>query len=127
MDDLFSPFTIKAIELKNRIVMPALASFLTGNDGSISDATVEHYRRRAGGGPAMVITEACAVSPEGVVSAHQARIYEDRFIEGLSRIAATIKEEGSLPGDKHRLMSSNVNRWHRHHSPALPFAVMSRR
>ena len=62
MDDLFAPFTIKTIELKNRIVMPALASFLIGDDGSISDATVEHYRRRAAGGPAMVMTEACAVS-----------------------------------------------------------------
>jgi len=94
---LFSPFTVKSIELKNRIVMPALASFLIGNDGSISDATVEHYRRRAAGGPAMIITEACAVSPEGIVSAHQARIYQDRHTEGLSRIAAAIKAEGCVP------------------------------
>jgi 2,4-dienoyl-CoA reductase-like NADH-dependent reductase (Old Yellow Enzyme family)/thioredoxin reductase len=97
MDDLFAPFTIKTIELKNRIVMPALASFMIGEDGSISDATVEHYRRRAAGGPAMVITEACAVSPEGVVSTHQARIYDDRFIEGLSKLAAALKAEGSVP------------------------------
>jgi len=97
MEKLFSPFTIKTIELKNRIVMPALASFLLGNDGSISDATIEHYRRRAAGGPAMVIVEACSVSPEGVVSAHQARIYEDRFVDGLARIASAIKEEGSVP------------------------------
>ncbi len=97
MDSLFSPFTIKNISLNNRIVMPALASFLLGNDGSISDATIEHYRRRAAGGPAMIIVEACSVSPEGVVSAHQARIYEDRFVDGLARIATAIKEEGSLP------------------------------
>jgi 2,4-dienoyl-CoA reductase-like NADH-dependent reductase (Old Yellow Enzyme family)/thioredoxin reductase len=77
--------------------MPALASFLIGDDGSISDATVEHYRRRAAGGPAMVITEACAVSPEGVVSNHQARIYDDRFIEGLSKLASALKAEGSVP------------------------------
>ena len=97
MDDLFAPFTIKTIELKNRIVMPALASFMIGEDGSISDATVEHYRRRAAGGQAMVITEACAVSPEGVVSTHQARIYDDRFIEGLSKLAFALKAEGSVP------------------------------
>ncbi|MEE4265042.1 MAG: FAD-dependent oxidoreductase [Desulfobacteraceae bacterium] len=97
MDDLFAPFSLKTIELKNRIVMPALASFLIGDDGSISDATVEHYRRRAAGGPAMVITEACAVSPEGVVSSHQARIYDDRFIAGLSRLATALKAEGSVP------------------------------
>ena len=74
MDKLFSPYTINNISLTNRIVMPALASFLVGIDGSISDTSVEHYRRRAAGGPAMVIMEACAVSPEGVVSSHQAVI-----------------------------------------------------
>ena len=97
MQPLFSPFSIKAIQLHNRIVMPALASFLIGKDGSISDATIEHYRRRAAGGPAMIIMEANAISPEGVVSAHQARIYDDRFIAGLSKIAAVIKSEGSVP------------------------------
>ena len=97
MHQLFSPFALKNITLKNRIVMPALASFLIGNDGSISDATVEHYRRRAAGGPAMVIMEACAVSPEGVVAPHQAVIFDDRFIEGLARIARAIKSEGTVP------------------------------
>jgi 2,4-dienoyl-CoA reductase-like NADH-dependent reductase (Old Yellow Enzyme family)/thioredoxin reductase len=94
---LFEPFTIKGRNLKNRIVMPGLASFLIEDDGSINDKTVEHYRGRASGGPAMVIVEACAVSPEGIVSAHQARIYHDRFIEGLSRIARVMKAEGALP------------------------------
>ncbi len=94
---LFEPFTLKGRTLKNRIVMPGLASFLIEDDGSINDKTVEHYRGRASGGPAMVIVEACAVSPEGIVSAHQARIYDDRFIEGLSRIARVMKAEGALP------------------------------
>jgi len=77
--------------------MPALASFLVGIDGSISDAAVEHYRRRAAGGPSMIIMEACAVAPEGVVSSHQAVIHDDRFIDGLSRIARAMKEEGTVP------------------------------
>ena len=97
MEPLFSSFSIKDIKLKNRIVMPGLASFLIGDDGIITDATVEHYRRRAAGGPAMVIMEACSVSPEGVVSANQARIYDDCFIEGLSKIAEVMKSEGSVP------------------------------
>ena len=97
MDKLFSPFFIKDIQLKNRIVMPSLASFLIANDGSISDATVEHYRRRAAGGPAMVIMEACAVSPEGVVSPHQAVLHHDRFVDGLSKVARAMKAEGAVP------------------------------
>jgi len=97
LEHLFTPFRIKNLTLSNRIVMPGLASFLIEEDGSITDKTVEHYRRRAAGGPAMVIVEACAVSPEGIVSPHQARIYDDRFVEGLSRIAQTMRAEGSIP------------------------------
>ena len=78
--------------------MPGLASFLIEDDGSITDVTIEHYRLRAAGGPAMVIMEACAVSPEGIVSPHQARIYDDRFIAGLSKIAGVIKSEGAVLG-----------------------------
>jgi 2,4-dienoyl-CoA reductase-like NADH-dependent reductase (Old Yellow Enzyme family)/thioredoxin reductase len=94
---LFSNYRLKNCDLKNRIVMPGLASFLIKNDGSITDKTIEHYRLRAAGGPAMVIMEACAVSPEGIVSPHQARIYDDRFVEGLHKIATAIKSEGSVP------------------------------
>jgi 2,4-dienoyl-CoA reductase-like NADH-dependent reductase (Old Yellow Enzyme family)/thioredoxin reductase len=97
MQPLFSPFAIKGVQLQNRIVMPGLASFLIDASGDISEATVEHYRRRASGGPAMIIVEASAVSPEGVVSNHQARIYDDRFIDGFSKIAAVIRSEGSVP------------------------------
>ena len=97
MKHLFSTFTIKSCELKNRIVMPGLASFLIENDGSIPQKAIEHYRLRAAGGPAMVIMEACAVSPEGIVSPHQARIFDDRFVEGLSKIARSMKAEGAVP------------------------------
>jgi 2,4-dienoyl-CoA reductase-like NADH-dependent reductase (Old Yellow Enzyme family)/pyruvate/2-oxoglutarate dehydrogenase complex dihydrolipoamide dehydrogenase (E3) component len=97
MKRLFSPFHLKGLDLTNRIVMPGLASFLIEDDGTITEKTIEHYRRRAAGGPAMVIMEACAVSPEGIVSPHQARIYEDRFIEGISRIARVMKSEGAVP------------------------------
>jgi len=45
----------------------------------------------------MVILEACAVSPEGVVSANQARIDDDRLLEGLARIAAAVVSEGAIP------------------------------
>jgi 2,4-dienoyl-CoA reductase-like NADH-dependent reductase (Old Yellow Enzyme family)/thioredoxin reductase len=97
LETLFSPFRIKGCQLNSRIVMPPLASFLIENDGSITDKTIEHYRKRASGGPAMVIVEAHATSPEGIVSLHQARICEDRYIEGLSRIAAVIRSEGAVP------------------------------
>ena len=98
MRHLFSEYDIKGCKLKNRIVMPGLASFLIEDGGTVTERTIEHYRRRAAGGPAMVIVEACSVSPEGVVSPHQARIDDDRFMEGLSKIAQAMRLEGCVPG-----------------------------
>jgi len=98
MQMLFTPFKAKNLIFKNRLVMPALASFLFDDDGNITDAILEHYRRRAASGVSMVIVEACAVSPEGIVSRHQGRIFDDRFIEGFSRLAKVIKEEGAIAG-----------------------------
>jgi len=97
MKHLFTPFRVKDIELKNRIVLPPLASFLIEKGGGITEKTIEHYRRRAAGGPAMVIMEACAVSAEGVVSLNQARIDDDWLLEGLARIADAIRMEGAVP------------------------------
>jgi 2,4-dienoyl-CoA reductase-like NADH-dependent reductase (Old Yellow Enzyme family)/thioredoxin reductase len=97
MQNLFKSFHIKNLELKNRIVLPPLASFLIESGGRINASTVEHYRRRAGGGPAMVMMEACAVSPEGIVSLNQARIDDDGQLEGLAKIAWAIKSEGAIP------------------------------
>ncbi len=96
MKHLFAPFKIKSITLQNRIVLPPLASFLVEKGGRITDRTIEHYRRRAAGGPAMVIMEACAVAPEGVVSDNQARIDHDRYLGGLTKIAAALKSEGAV-------------------------------
>ncbi|MGW8188363.1 MAG: oxidoreductase, partial [Desulfobacterales bacterium] len=50
MKHLFTPFQIKNLILKNRIVLPPLASFLIEKGGAITDRAVEHYRRRAAGG-----------------------------------------------------------------------------
>jgi len=77
--------------------MPSIASFLTEEGGHVTDLAVEHYRRRAAGGPAMVMMEACAVSPEGVVSHNQTRIDGDSYLEGLARVADAIASEGAIP------------------------------
>ena len=98
MQHLFTPFRVKNLLFKNRLVMPALASFLFDDDGNVTDSLIEHYKRRAGSGVSMVIVEACAVSPEGIVSRHQGRIFDDRFIEGFSKLANAIKSEGAIAG-----------------------------
>jgi 2,4-dienoyl-CoA reductase-like NADH-dependent reductase (Old Yellow Enzyme family)/thioredoxin reductase len=97
-EHLFSPFELKGLRLKNRIVMPPMGVFLVEADGSVTERTLAYYRRRAQGGAGMIMVEACGVAPEGIVSHHQMRIYDDRFIPGLARIAEAIKAEGARAG-----------------------------
>ncbi len=92
---LFSPFSIRGLKLKNRIVMPPMGVFLVDEEGFVTDDTLAYYRRRARGGAGMIMVEASAVAPEGIVSHHQMRIYDDAYIPGLRRIAEVIKEGGA--------------------------------
>ncbi|MEJ5376704.1 MAG: FAD-dependent oxidoreductase [bacterium] len=98
LENLFSPFSLRGLVLKNRIVMPPMGVFLVEADGSITERTREYYRQRARGGAAMVMVEASAVAPEGIVSHHQMRIFDDSFIPGLASLAEVIKAQGARAG-----------------------------
>jgi 2,4-dienoyl-CoA reductase-like NADH-dependent reductase (Old Yellow Enzyme family) len=90
---LHTPLQIGRLELPNRIVMPLLVVWKATDDGTVTPAILEHYRRSAG--PGLVIVEATAVSPEGRLAREQIGIFEDRHVEGLSRIAAIIRAAGA--------------------------------
>jgi hypothetical protein len=60
---LFSPTTIGAINVSNRIVMAPLTRARAGMDGVPSPLAVEYYGRRASAG--LIISEATSVSQKG--------------------------------------------------------------
>jgi 2,4-dienoyl-CoA reductase-like NADH-dependent reductase (Old Yellow Enzyme family)/thioredoxin reductase len=91
---LFSPITIKTMELKNRAVMPPMGTNLGNPDGTVSKETIAYVRRRARGGPGLIITEITAVHPDGMVSPHQLGAYDDRFIPGLRQLVSLAHEAG---------------------------------
>ncbi|MCJ7662605.1 MAG: FAD-dependent oxidoreductase [Desulfobacterales bacterium] len=92
---LFSPITIKTMKLKNRAVMPPLGTNLGNPDGTVSKENIAYLRRRAQGGPGLIITEITAVHPGGVVSPNQLGAYDDCFIPGLKQIVSIAHEAGS--------------------------------
>ena len=47
---LFSPLKINSMELKNRIVMPAMTTLLGNADGAVSGGFTDYYTARALGG-----------------------------------------------------------------------------
>ena len=91
---LFSPGKIGNLELKNRLIMPAMGSGMQTADGSVTDKLYHYHRVRAAGGTAMLTVEIAAVHPTSKGSGLS--IYDDKYIPGLKRLADVIHQEGAL-------------------------------
>ena len=87
LQNLFSSIMIKTMELPNRAVMPPMGTNLGNADGTVSEANLAYLKRRARGGPGLIITEISAVHPSGVAINSELGVYYDRFIPGLKKLA----------------------------------------
>ena len=97
MPHLFTPLTIKSLELKNRIVTSPMCQYWS-DDGFANDWHLVHLGTRAVGGSALVILEATAVSPEGRISPADLGIWKDEHIAPLKRITEFIDQQDSVAG-----------------------------
>jgi len=89
---LFSPFHIKGLSLKNRIIMAPLYMGYANPDGTVSTLLLDHYRRMAASGAALIVVENAMVDPTGAGTPFALRVDDDSFIPGLSRLARTIRD-----------------------------------
>ena len=64
---MFTPFRLRELHLKNRIVVSPMAQY-RAVDGTPTDWHLVHYAERAKGGAGLVITEMTCVSPEGRIT-----------------------------------------------------------
>jgi len=90
MPRLLDPITIGSLSLKNRIVMPPMATELATTEGEVTSDLVKHYKRRAKG-LGLLIVEHSYVARGGKLSPHQLGIYGDKLIAGLARLADQIR------------------------------------
>lgn len=83
---------IGPIKLKNRIVMPAMATGLGTVNGEVSSQMIAYYTARAAGGAGMIIVEiACVDSPGGRGNLTQLRVDHPRYILGLNELSEAIQ------------------------------------
>ena len=95
--DLFAPLRLprSGLALKNRLVMAPMPTFGAADDGSVGEAELAYYARRAAGGLAAIVTAGCAVSPDGVAFAGNWRCDHDGLIPSLRRCAEAIQSGGA--------------------------------
>jgi 2,4-dienoyl-CoA reductase (NADPH2) len=92
---IHSPLRVGNRRLKNRLIALPVFSGYAYPDGRVSPFLVDHYRRLAAAGAAMVVVANAAVSPDGVTSRHNLRIDRDDHVPGLQRLAAAIQSGGA--------------------------------
>ena len=96
MPDLFSPYPLKGVTLRNRIAMSPMTMYRS-TDGLMNDFHIMLLGSRAAGGFGLVFAEQLAILKEGRTSVGCGGIYDDAQIEGLSRVTAIIKDMGAVP------------------------------
>jgi 2,4-dienoyl-CoA reductase-like NADH-dependent reductase (Old Yellow Enzyme family) len=96
MPDLFSPYTLKGVTLRNRTVMSPMTMY-NSVDGKLDDYHVSYLGARAAGGFALVFGEQMAITPDGRTTTSCAGIWNDDQIEGHARVCAIIERMGGVP------------------------------
>lgn len=94
----YQPFTIKDLNLKNRIVMPPMCMYSSDETGKVKDFHKIHYPTRAVGGAGLIIVEATAVAPNGRISDQDLGLWEDGQIAGMAEIVRLIHGAGAKAG-----------------------------
>ena len=95
LQHILSPVTVKNVEIPNRVVMPPMGTNLGNADGTVSEANMAYLKRRAKGGPGLIITEIGAAHPDGIAIDTQLGAYDDRFKPGLAKLVKVAHEAGS--------------------------------
>jgi len=90
---LFTPVQVGKMELKNRIVMPAM-HFLSSWEGMVLPHHVDYFVERAKGGAALIIIGGCTIDEtSGAINMLSAK--DDKFIAGLSGLAKAVQDHGA--------------------------------
>lgn len=87
---LFQPVTVGQLKLTCRTWVPAMVPWRATEDGFVTEANLDWYRRFAQGRPGALVVEATGV--RDIPSGPLLRIGHDRFIPGLQKLVEVVRE-----------------------------------
>ena len=92
---LFESGRIGNLELRNRIVFPALETSFAEPGGEAGDRIIRYYEERARGGCGLIITGLTRIDDEtGCTSPTQLSAADPRYIPGLHRLSEAVHRHG---------------------------------
>lgn len=97
MSQLFQPFTVRGVTLRNRVGVSPMCQY-SSVDGFATGWHVVHLGSRAVGGAGLVIAEASAVEARGRISPFDLGIWQDAHVEPLARVVHEVHAAGAIAG-----------------------------
>jgi len=95
---LFSPYAVKSLALKNRLVLPPMGTSYGTVFGAVTPRFIHYHRERAAGGVGINIVEFTAVEPRGRLNPRMLGIYEDAQMPGWKSLVDAVHEAGGKRG-----------------------------
>ncbi len=93
---LLSPFQIREVKLKNRIVKSPQATGVATNEGALTDDSFAYYEALAKGGVGLIIVEGTAIDyPLGVTGWPRRAINDDKLIPAYSKLTELVHGYGT--------------------------------
>ncbi|MFS2008163.1 alkene reductase [Duganella sp. CT11-25] len=95
MANLFDPITIGDITLKNRVIMAPLTRARAIGGARVPNALMaKYYEQRASAG--LILSEATAVTPQGVGYADTPGLWSDEQVEGWKQVTEAVHQAGGV-------------------------------
>src|SRR5262245_18496655 len=94
---LLSPVRLGPVELPNRIASTAHQTTLV-HDHLPTDDFVAYHEARARGGVGLIVLEATAIDPSGLLTAHTLGGYLPGIVDGYRRVAEAVRPTGTRLG-----------------------------
>lgn len=96
MKYLLKPFNNGKINLKNRLILPPMATAKSYINGRINQDILDYYYEKSKGGYiSLIIIEHSYISEDGKASKNQISIAEDSVIDDLKKLSDIIHKNGS--------------------------------
>ncbi|HCO02422.1 MAG TPA: oxidoreductase [Actinobacteria bacterium] len=101
MSALFTPLTLRSLEIPNRVWMSPMCMYSATPDGPDTGAPTDfhlaHLAGRAAGGAGLVMVEATGIRPDGRISPWDLGLWNNKQQDAFARITAAIRTHGAVP------------------------------
>mgnify|MGYP000217093093 CR=1 FL=1 len=96
-EKLFEPLKIRGMEVKNRIVLPAMGTKMAAEDGAVTQQIIDYQVARVKGGCGLNLSEVCAVHAPSAPRKFLA-LHNDSYIPSHKAFCDAIHEAGGKCG-----------------------------